>query len=207
MQFKDTIGVFPNAFTKNECKEIIKLFENKISNGQAIEGYSSLGQDNATKKSTDYNLFNVVSPEESVIKDSIIEKFNYYLSNEYLGKQPHGDIFNHESIVNGKTFYPALNLQKYNKNEGHYNAWHTEKDHFGVSPRVFVFILYLNDVQQGGQTRFLFKEDGKDEFFGVMPETGKLIIHPASWPYVHMGEMPVTNDKYIVTTWLQYGDW
>lgn len=207
MKFKDTIGVFPKAFTKNECKEIIKLFENKIASNEAIQGYSSSGQDNSKKKTTDFNLFNASTNEEHLVKDSIIAKFNHYLSEEYLSKYPHGDIFDHNTIVNGKTFYPALNLQKYNKNEGHYNAWHTEKDHFAVSSRIFVFILYLNDVSQGGQTRFLFKEEGKGEFFGVEPEAGKLIIHPASWPYIHMGEMPVSNDKYIATTWLQYGDW
>ena len=51
---------------------------------------------------------------------------------------------------------------------------------------------------------FLFKEDGKNDFFKVKPEVGKLIIHPASWPYIHKGYMPESDDKYILTTWLCY---
>jgi len=159
------------------------------------------------KKSTDYNLYNDTSHEGITLRDSIINKFNDILSNKYLSKFPHNDVFPHGGIIEGKCHYPALNLQKYTKNVGHYNAWHCEKDHFGVSSRQFVFILYLNDVPKGGETQFLFKEDGSKDFFSVKPEVGKMIIHPASWPYIHKGAMPVSNDKYIATTWLQYGDW
>ena len=65
---------------------------------------------------------------------------------------------------------------------------------------IFVFILYLNTVKKGGETGFLFKEKGADDFFKVKPEIGKLIIHPASWPYIHKGYMPESSDKYILTT-------
>jgi len=207
MKLKDTIGVFDNAFTKKECQSLIDMFESKIRTGVAIEGHSSSGINNNKKQTTDFNLFNSQEPQDLELRDMVINRFNQYLTEEYLNKHPHNDIFHHNSIVEGKTFYPAFNLQKYKQNEGHYNAWHTEKDHFGVATRIFVFILYLNDVEVGGQTRFLFKEKGEKQFFGVKPTTGRLIIHPASWPYIHMGEMPISNDKYIGTTWLQYGDW
>ena len=70
--------------------------------------------------------------------------------------------------------------------------------------RLFVFILYLNDVKKGGETAFYFKEEGEDDYFKVKPEQGKLIIHPASWPYVHKGCMPESSDKYILTAWSCY---
>ena len=71
-------------------------------------------------------------------------------------------------------------------------------------PFFIVLILYLNDVKEGGETGFLFKEEGEDDFFKVKPEAGKLIIHPASWPYIHKGYMPKSDDKYILTTWLEF---
>lgn len=46
MNFKDTIGVYPNAFTKQECKELINSFEEKIKDGRAIKGESSSGVNN-----------------------------------------------------------------------------------------------------------------------------------------------------------------
>ena len=72
--------------------------------------------------------------------------------------------------------------------------------------RAFVFILYLNNVEVGGETGFLFKEEGQDDFFKVKPKAGRLIIHPASWPYIHKGFMPESSDKYILTTWLQFNN-
>jgi len=207
MKFKDTIGVFPNAFTLKECNEIKNLFDKKIDLKEAVAGYSSSGQDNKMKKSTDYNLYNDTSHEGITLRDKIISRFNDTLSDKYLSKFPHNSEFSHGSIIEGKCHYPALNLQKYDKSVGHYNAWHCEKDHFGTAPRQFVFILYLNDVPKGGETQFLFKEEGSQDYFSIKPEVGKMIIHPASWPYIHKGAMPVSNDKYIATTWLQYGDW
>jgi|TARA_B100000424_G_C22884072_1_gene470430 hypothetical protein len=205
MNFKDTIGVYPNAFTKQECKELINSFEEKIKDGRAIKGESSSGANDSKKLTIDYNIFNSNEQKDIELRNMVAERFNHYLSNEYFFNYPHGDIFNHSSVVDGKTFYPAFNLQKYINNKGHYNAWHTERDHYGVTTRLFVFILYLNNVKEGGETKFLFKENKNDkDFYSVSPEVGKLIIHPASWPYIHKGAMPKSNDKYILTTWLQY---
>lgn len=206
MKLKDTIGIFDNVFSKEECDQIINSFEQKIKSGEAIEGYSSAGKLSSYKKTTDFNLFNSSKPSDIQLQNIILNRFNEVLSNQYLDKYPFKNEFDHHTIVNGKTYYPALNLQKYEKNIGHYNAWHTERDHYGVTSRLFVFILYLNNVIEGGETKFLFKEENSDEFFGVKPEIGKLIIHPVSWPYIHKGETPISNDKYIATTWLQYSE-
>ena len=34
---------------------------------------------------------------------------------------------------------------------------------------------------------------------------GKLLIFPATWTYMHRGNVPISEDKYIVTGWL-YGN-
>ena len=207
MNLKDTIGVFPNTFTKNECDTLITYFEKQISENRAIHGYSSSGINGDMKLTTDYNIMSNDTNEDIFLRDMVIGKFNTALTEKYLNAFPHSDVFDHNNVIADKTFYPALNLQKYDQNKGHYNAWHTEKDHFQVSSRQFVFILYLNEVKEGGETEFLFKEEGETNFYGIKPEVGKLIIHPASWPYIHRGAMPKSNDKYILTTWLQFGDW
>ena len=70
-----------------------------------------------------------------------MDRFNDYLSNHYLENFPHSNEFNHHRIVNGKTFYPLLQIQKYDQNSGHFNTWHIEQEDKGTSDRVFVFIL------------------------------------------------------------------
>jgi hypothetical protein len=87
-------------------------------------------------------------------------------------------------------------VQRYKKRDGFY-SWHND---FLTYPnndyRVITFIWYLNDVNEGGETYFL---NGK-----IIPQRGKLVLFPATWNYLHKGNMPISNDKYIVTGWFLY---
>ena len=198
MKIKDVIGIYPNAFKEAECKKLINNLEEAVKNGESYQGMSGDGGVNTYKKSTDYNILE--HDKHKLMSDIVMNRFNHYLSNEYLENFPHIDEFYHHRLVNDKSSYPLLQIQKYDKGSGHYNAWHVEQEDLGTSNRLFVFILYLNDVEEGGETGFLFKEG--DDFFKVKPKTGTLIIHPASWPFIHKGYMPLSSDKYILTTWL-----
>ena len=198
MEIKEVIGIFDNVFTPIECKNIIEKLEKAIVSGESYTGESGAGGDSSVKKSTDYNLLKNV--KDKFTAQLIMGKFNDTLSNKYLDNFPGIEDYTHHRIVNQKTFYPLLQIQKYDKMSGHYNAWHVEQEDLNSSSRAFVFILYLNDVKKGGETGFLFKENGK--YFKVQPKVGRLIIHPASWPFIHKGYMPESSDKYILTTWL-----
>jgi|MDTC01.1.fsa_nt_gb hypothetical protein len=202
MKFKDTIGIFNNAFTKEECKELMDRHEMAIETGISHAGSSGeIGKVQEHKKSTDYDIANKDNQIDQKLQSLVVTKFNKYVE-EYLNGYPNNDIFMHSKIINGKCEYPLLQMQKYDKGSGHYNTWHCEHEYNATALRMFVFILYLNDVADGGETGFLFKEEGEEDFFKVKPEIGKLIIHPASWPYIHKGYMPKSDDKYILTTWL-----
>lgn len=200
MKLKDCIGVFDDVFTELECKTIINTLESAIITGDTYKGESGQNGDTSVKKSVDYNL--LADNKNQAINDIIINKFNNTLSNEYLDKFPGIEDYNHHRIIEGKSYYPLLQIQKYDKNAGHYNAWHTEQEDLNSSERVFVFILYLNDVEKGGETGFLIKEEDSDDYLKVEPKRGRLVIHPASWPFIHKGYMPESSDKYILTTWL-----
>lgn len=202
MNFKDTIGVYDNVISKTNCKRYISRIEEAIKEGYAIEGKASSGLDEDIKSSTDYNFLNFTNNKDVKLVELISETFNQNLTDKYLNKFPYNNEFQHNLVVADKTSYPAFNIQKYDKNKGHYNGWHVEKDCLNTASRAFVFILYLNDVDKGGETEFLFDDGG--DFFKVQPKAGRLIIHPASWPYIHKGNMPISNDKYIVTSWLNF---
>ena len=72
----------------------------------------------------------------------ILNQTNYF-TQKYLNGFPHNDIYHHGRIVYGSTYFPLFQIQKYKKMEGHYNAWHVEKES-STSNRMFVYILYLN---------------------------------------------------------------
>ena len=201
MKFKDTIGIFENAFTKEECERIMDRQEYAIKHKLSNEGgYGNLV---GHKKSTDYDIIKGSGQEDKDLTDLVASRFND-LNYKYLQEfSPYGE-FDNTNVIVGQTYYPVFQIQKYDKGLGHFNSFQLENFGPGVADRQFVFILYLNDVKEGGETAFYFKEEGEDDYFKVKPEQGKLIIHPASWPYVHKGCMPESSDKYILTAWSCY---
>jgi len=38
----------------------------------------------------------------------------------------------------------------------------------------------------------------------VTPECGTVLVFPATWEYVHRGNVPVDEDKYILGGYLHY---
>ena len=64
--------------------------------------------------------------------------------------------------------------------------------------RLFTYIFYLNDVDQGGRTQFKWHED----IISIIPRTGKLLLFPASPYYCHQGEELEGGIKYLMTGWL-----
>lgn len=66
------------------------------------------------------------------------------------------------------------------------------------SDRYLVLLWYLNDVASGGETAFPQLD------LAIAPRAGRLLIFPPFWMYQHEGRAPVSNDKYIVSTYLLY---
>jgi prolyl 4-hydroxylase len=67
-----------------------------------------------------------------------------------------------------------------------------------VSNRYLVFLWYLNDVAEGGETAFV------DLGIEVKPKTGRLLMFPPYWMFQHAGRAPASNDKYILSTYFLF---
>jgi hypothetical protein len=97
-----------------------------------------------------------------------------------------------------------INLQKYQAGRGGYHHWHSELYPHPSDPRqdslhrVLVFMYYLNDVQVGGETEFLYQ--GKK----LAPRAGSLVLFPTDFTHTHRGRVPESADKYILTSWVLY---
>ncbi|HEX6832318.1 MAG TPA: 2OG-Fe(II) oxygenase [Rudaea sp.] len=64
--------------------------------------------------------------------------------------------------------------------------------------RYLVFLWYLNDVAEGGETEFV------DIGIKVAPRAGRLLMFPPYWMFQHAGRPPISNDKYIISTYLMF---
>ena len=85
-----------------------------------------------------------------------------------------------------------LQLLHYSTEEGFY------KPHADSGPgmqRIFSGLLYLNDVEEGGETYF-------NKFdVAVKPRAGRLALFPANFVYTHEARTPKSNDKFALVTW------
>ena len=90
-----------------------------------------------------------------------------------------------------------LTMKKYRANSG--DAFQPHFDSVDeVAGRYLVFLWYLNDVREGGATRFM------DLDIDVAPRAGRLLMFPPYWMFQHVGAPPVSNDKYILSTYLLF---
>ncbi|MDB5984956.1 MAG: 2OG-Fe(II) oxygenase [Nevskia sp.] len=69
---------------------------------------------------------------------------------------------------------------------------------YHVSNRYLVLLWYLNDVAEGGETVF------PDLGLAVAPRGGRLLVFPPYWMYQHAGRAPLSQDKYILSTYLLF---
>jgi hypothetical protein len=204
-KFDETIGIFPNALSKEFCKEVIKLFEHPDIQKHTAVGSTLGGLNNEAKNTLDINL--MAHPRFTDFTDELAKVSNKNIE-EYVWRwedDKNNPKFNSNWLFGEGTYYPIWNLQKYKKGVGHYKGWHCESTAAeevgtGSHHRVITTMFYLNDVEEGGETNFLYSG------LKVKPKAGTFLCWPPPWPWVHSGSIPISNDKYIITTWLQ-GDW
>lgn len=90
-----------------------------------------------------------------------------------------------------------LRIKRYLPNAG--DQFQLHFDSIGeVANRYLVFLWYLNDVDEGGETEF----SGLD--IRVPPRAGRLLMFPPYWMYQHAGRPPQSGEKYILSTYMMF---
>ena len=184
------IGVYENYLTKEECNRAIQLFENQDKFNKTVNRIGS--EQSSILKKQDQQFF--VAPHNfecwwEELKSLILNvdtALKHYIKNTGIG-----DAYGTE-----KFFYTSLKIQKTLPTEG-YHVWHLEHGSgYENEKRALVFSVYLNDVEEGGETEFLHFSKR------VKPKTGRIVIWPAAFPYVHRGNPPLSGEKYMLTSWM-----
>ena len=95
----------------------------------------------------------------------------------------------------GVTESPAI--QHYRPGGG-FKLAHFERSGFSTTTRMLVWMTFLNDVTDGGGTRF----DYQDHTFEA--RKGRTLIWPSDFTHTHVGVVSPTQHKYIITGWLNF---
>ena len=86
-------------------------------------------------------------------------------------------------------------IQHYRKNEGHFK-WHFDALGPGAWERQLALVIFLNSVAEGGETSF------HRHNLRVRPVAGDALLFPTFWTHMHCGEIPRSDDKYIVSSFV-----
>jgi len=184
------IGVYDNYITKEECNKAIQIFEDQKKFNQTLDRIKA--ENISVLQKQDNHCY--VDPGNlelwwEQLKTLIL---NYDLAFKHYIK--HTGAHSAYDMLDFK--YTSIKIQKTLPTEG-YHVWHIEHG-LGVqcSNRAFAFSVYLNDVEEGGETEFLHFSKR------VKPKTGRIVIWPASFPYLHRGNPPISGEKYMLTSWM-----
>ena len=193
-----------NSISREMCKTIRDMFD--VDNNK-YEGITYGGLNKNIKDTQDLVIPN--TPNKTGFDkwnkiNKFLEKELAKNTKEYVKILDDLIVKNHEkenTNAEYRTFGNVLSnvsfmVQCYTKPNGRY-IYHNDfrSDWIEKKYRVITYLWYLNTVEEGGET----------EFWGthtIKPETGKLLLFPASWTYPHRGKMPISHDKYIITGWL-----
>jgi hypothetical protein len=173
------IGVYKNAFSDEWCDKVINYFEKNINLAQTRneKGGSSQGIRDTQLYLTDENL---LKDFKILINESV---------NFYMYKYPN---------IPGPLTINTCKIQKTLPTEG-FHPYHIEHGSgFPYLYRIAVWTVYLNDIEEGGETEFLY------QLKRIKPKKGTLCIFPAGYTHVHRGNTPFSGEKYIMTGWLSF---
>lgn len=172
----DYIHVWDGAFNPTSCSNMIKWFSEREDSAELhdTEGYK-------------FKQLNVNSRTVSIANEFCdaldvlaAEYFEIQGLSEYIPSYA----------------YEEVRVKKYEPDGSHFDL-HVDVMNHASAKRFLIFILYLNDL-----------DDGYTDFptlgVKVQPKAGRVVAFPPTWQYPHRG-LPVKDQpKYIMMTSMNY---
>ena len=163
------------------CDSLVQLFENDAHNHEHV--------DNQAKPTfTQLNL----NEHHAKIVPTLVE---YALDTLRLYKN---DVPSAQYLPPAKKF-EQFRIKRYKTGGTDRFDEHVDVANYASARRCIAMLFYLNSVPVGGQTVFPFQG------LTFRATEGYVTIFPPTWEYPHAGHAPISNSKYIMSTYLHYG--
>ena len=181
----DYIRQYDALVTDDFCKEVIDAF--KKSKGSYIdrEQRPSFTELNISKQYMKKDVLWMDIQEK--LTDVFVDAVELYMEELDLGAD-----------FPAKYAFEEHRLKMYKNNQYDQFKDHVDVGDYNSARRFLVCFLYLNTVKKGGQTNFPRLD------FSVSAERAKILVFPATWQWRHAGLAPVSENKYIIGTYLHY---
>lgn len=186
------IGVWDSIVNKDACENLIEYYEEFQKHHEDYVQYRD-SIDGVNDTAVTASLIDPKARDSSLRLTRVLP--------EVLGPIFKHCIHNYSKTFNLLEKFPGLSIYdgKIQKTSpgGGYHIWHCENTDHDARFRVCAFTLYLNDVEEGGETEFLYQHER------VSPFRGRVAIWPAYFTHPHRGNPPLSGDKYIYTGWVE----
>ncbi|TLY52447.1 MAG: 2OG-Fe(II) oxygenase [Gammaproteobacteria bacterium] len=182
LDLRNYVQWFDGALTPEFCAQMVSAFEqmttHQVRNGQGVQ---------AALTNSAWTELNIQPHVDQAFLGFFYTQIDKYLA-EYNARLPMG------LPVPSRPHLEDLRM-KHAKQEGFQPHFDAGDQH---ANRYMVFLWYLNDVAEGGETRF------PDLGIEVQARAGRLLMFPPYWMFQHAGLAPLMNDKYIVSTYMLF---
>ena len=180
----DFITIYENAISPEDCKKWIEYIDYLRGEGLIIQEDSKLHErDHETLNFSNDDAFDLSS------SDKLVRSFLPTI-------KPYVDQYLKDYSVLGESNFLLYDVKaKRIPVCGGFHRWHYENASHESATRRFVAQAYLNTIENGGETEFLYQNKR------VRAVLGTLLIWPAGFTHVHRGNPPIGQEKYILTSW------
>lgn len=199
-QFDDFVGVWDNFMPSAVCHDLIdywKTFKEQASE-RNMSGDLQQTDFLATEQdaSSGYNQFNngrLGRHDYSLMLESVNTQLSNTV-NQYL----QACVNHYCTEFNALASVPMASWNiKFQETPagGGYHVYHHENGNWSESSRVLVWMIYLNDDFEGGETEFFYQKRR------IEPTQGTVVVWPAGFTHTHRGNLVLEGTKYVVTGW------
>ena len=187
------IKVYDDAIDEVSCKMLIEKFED------SHEYFQTIHQEDGDERISFEQITLVDHEEWKSVQNGMLELFQDYILHYKV-----------DSKINKKQWpetygYEAIRMKRYLANNYDRFDTHVDVMNYETSRRFLAFFIYLNDVDEGGETEFMgFNKEGTYLPYEIQPKRGRLLMFPPMWPWPHAGKKPISGMKYLIHSYCHY---
>jgi len=183
MLLNDFCITIDKALNEMACDDLIKIFK---SNTDKHEKYN----DELTPKFTQFDF--------TLNKELNLDLHSYIIHSSLKYVSIYKNSISETSFWPKDYGFEHFRIKHYQNGNNDQFADHVDAVDVSSMRRFFAFFWYLNDVEEGGETEFLNFD------LKIKPKKGTLFMFPPLWLYPHRGNPPISNEKYLLSSYLHF---
>ena len=188
------IKVYDDVIDKPSCESLIEKFED------SHEYFKIVHEEDGNERISFEQIVLVDHEEWESVQQGMLELFQDYIMHYKI------DCKIGQKVWPEEYGYEAIRMKRYLANDYDRFDPHVDVLNHQTSRRFLAFFIYLNDVDEGGETEFIsLNKKGTFIPYRIEAKRGRLLMFPPMWPWPHAGLKPVSGNKYLLHSYCHYG--